>query len=100
MLTQVEEIHQEFCGKVPHPELHGGKKAKRVWATMEDEQLGFLDLVEREGLEHEEGSLFSYLIRVMNFAAKLGDATGLEEFGELAARVKAVIGGVDIRHAA
>jgi len=100
VLTRIEEIHQEFCGKVPHPELHGGKKAKRVWATMEDEQLGFLDLVEREGLEHEEGSLFSYLIRVMNFSAKLADATGLEEFGEIAARVKAVIGGVDIRHAA
>jgi DEAD/DEAH box helicase len=100
VLTRVEEIHQEFCGKVPHPELHGGKKAKRVWATMEDDGLGFLELVEREHLEHEEGSLFSYLIRVMNFAAKLGDATGLEELTELAARVKAVIGGVDIRHAA
>jgi hypothetical protein len=99
VLTKVEEILQEFSGKVPHPELHGGKKAKKIWATIEDEKLGFVEFVEREGLEHEEGSLFSYLIRVMNFANKLATASKLSEFESLAERVKAVIGNVDIRHA-
>jgi hypothetical protein len=99
VLTKVETIHQEFSAKVPHPELHGGKKAKAIWARMEDEKLGFVEFVEKEGLEHEEGSLFSYLVRVMNFARKLADASQLSEFGDLADRVKAAIGSVDIRHA-
>jgi DEAD/DEAH box helicase len=99
VLTRVEEILQEFVGKVPHPELHGGKKAKKIWATMEDEKLGFVEFVEREGLEHEEGSLFSYLVRVMNFARKLADASQLTEFETLAERVKRAIGDVDVRHA-
>jgi hypothetical protein len=99
VLTKVETIHQEFAAKVPHPELHGGKKAKQIWARIEDEKLGFVEFVEKEGLEHEEGSLFSYLVRVMNFSRKLADASQLSEFGDLADRVKAVIGSVDVRHA-
>ncbi len=99
VLTKIEEIHAEFSGKVPHPELHGGKKAKKIWAVMEDEKLGFVEFVEREGLEHEEGSLFSYLVRVMNFARKLAEASQLAEFETLAERVKAAIGNVDVRHA-
>jgi len=35
----------------------------------------------------------------MNFARKLGEASQLSEFEELAERVKNVIGSVDIRHA-
>ncbi len=97
--TQIELIMQEFAAKVPHPELHGGKKPKRIWAMMEDEKLGFLEMVEREHLEHEEGSLFSYLVRVMNFARKLGEASQLSEFDDIADRVKDVIGSVDVRHA-
>ena len=85
--------------KVPHPELHGGKKPKSIWAQLEDAELGFLEFVEKHGLEHEEGNLFSYLVRVMNFARKLGEASQLSEFGDMADRVKAVIGSVDIRHA-
>jgi hypothetical protein len=99
VLTRVEEILQEFVGKVPHPELHGGKKAKSIFARIEDEQLGFVEYVEKEGLEHEEGSLFTYLVRVMNFARKLADASQLSEFEDLADRVKNVIGSVDVRHA-
>jgi len=99
VLTKVETILQEFVGKVPHPELHGGKKAKSIFARIEDEKLGFVEFVEKEGLEHEEGSLFSYLVRIMNFARKLHDASQLSEFEDLADRVKAVIGSVDVRHA-
>jgi len=51
--------------KIPHPELHGGKKSKPVWATLEDSGMPFLEFVERHHLEHEEGNLFSYLVRVM-----------------------------------
>lgn len=96
-LTKIEEIHAAFSAEVPHPELHGGKRFKNVWATMEDQGVGFVEFVEREGLEHEEGSLFSYLVRVMNFARKLGDASQLEEFGELHRRVRDVLGRIDLR---
>ena len=78
-LTPPEQRHAEFLARLPHPELHGGKKAKAIWATMEDEQQSFMDFVEREGLQSEEGNLFSYLIRVMKFAKMLFDATKLEE---------------------
>src|SRR5262249_44399559 len=63
-LTPIEKIHSEFTALLPHPELHGGKQAKNVWATIEERQLGFMDFVEEEGLQHEEGSLFSYLARI------------------------------------
>ncbi|HVV83608.1 MAG TPA: DEAD/DEAH box helicase [Kofleriaceae bacterium] len=95
--SRMEEALARFCAEVPHPELHGGKKQKRVWAMMEDERLGFLDLVEREGLQHEEGSLFSYLVRCMNTARKLGEASELEQFTELAEKLKLVLAAVDAR---
>jgi hypothetical protein len=96
-LSRIEQIHARFAASVPHPELHGGKRQKAIWAVMEDEQLGFLDLVEREGLQHEEGSLFTYLIRVMNFARKLGEASQLDQFGEVGDRIRAVLARVDAR---
>jgi hypothetical protein len=97
VLTKIELIHQEFASKVPHPELHGGKKAKNVWAQLEDGGLGFLEFVEKHGLQHEEGNLFSYLVRVMNFAQKLGQASQLTEFGDMAERVKKALGRIDLR---
>jgi hypothetical protein len=96
-LTKVELIHQEFASKVPHPELHGGKKPKSVWAQIEDGQHGFVEFVEKHGLDHEEGNLFSYLVRVMNFATKLGQASQLTEFEDMAERVKDLLSRVDIR---
>ena len=96
-LTKVELIHSELSAKVPHPELHGGKKPKNVWATLEDAGAGFLEFVERHSLEHEEGNLFSYLVRVMNFARKLGEASGLSEFEDMAERVQRVLAKVDVR---
>jgi hypothetical protein len=96
-LTRVEQIHAELSAKVPHPELHGGKRAKNVWATLEDSGIGFLEFVEKHSLEHEEGNLFSYLVRVMNFARKLGQASQLSEFDDMAERVQKVLARVDIR---
>nr|MBA2540166.1 hypothetical protein [Deltaproteobacteria bacterium] len=96
-LTRVEIIHSELAAKIPHPELHGGKKAKNVWATLEDSGLGFLEFVEKHHLEHEEGNLFSYLVRVMNFARKLGEASKLTEFEDMAERVQRILASVDVR---
>jgi hypothetical protein len=95
--TKIETIHAELSALVPHPELHGGKKPKTVWATLEDSGAGFLEFVEKHSLEHEEGNLFSYLVRVMNFARKLGDVSQLSEFEDMAERVQKVLARVDIR---
>lgn len=96
-ITKIEQIHSEFSAKVPHPELHGGKKVKNVWAQMEDDKLTFLEFVGKHGLEHEEGNLFSYLVRVMNFAGKLAEASKLPEFEEMADRVRRLLSFIDVR---
>jgi hypothetical protein len=96
-LTKIEQIHSEFSAKVPHPELHGGKKPKTVWAQLEDGGFSFLEFVEKHHLQHEEGNLFSYLIRVMNFAQKLYEASQLSELQDMAERVKALLGRIDLR---
>jgi hypothetical protein len=96
-LTKVEIIHSELSAKIPHPELHGGKRPKTVWAMLEDSGMGFLEFVERHHLEHEEGNLFSYLVRVMNFARKLHEASQLSEFEDMAERVQRLLAHVDVR---
>src|SRR6476469_7707795 len=96
-LTKVELIHGEFGAKVPHPELHGGKKPKNTWAQLEDSGLSFLEFVEKHNLEHEEGNLFSYLVRVMNFAQKLYEASHLTELDDMADRVKKLLARIDLR---
>ncbi len=96
-LTRVEIVQQEFAGVVPHPELHGGKQPKNVWATMEDQRVSFVDFVEREHLAHEEGSLFTYLVRVMTTARKLFEASELPQFRDLYDRVRATLARVDPR---
>ena len=97
VLTKIELIHQEFGSKIPHPELHGGKKPKSTWAQLEDSGLGFLEFVDKHGLEHEEGNLFSYLIRVMNFANKMGEASQLSELNDMAERVRTLLARIDVR---
>ncbi len=97
VLTKIELIHQEFGAKVPHPELHGGKKPKNTWAQLEESGLGFEEFVDKHGLEHEEGNLFTYLIRVSNFAAKLGEASGLTEFADMSDKIKRLLARVDVR---
>jgi len=95
--TKIELIHQEFSAAVPHPELHGGKKPKTTWAQMEDSGLTFLEFAGKHGLDHEEGNLFSYLVRVMNFARKLHTASHLTEFEDMAERVQRLLARVDVR---
>jgi hypothetical protein len=95
--TKIEIIHGELAGVVPHPELHGGKKPKTVWAQLEDSGLGFLDFVDKHGLEHEEGNLFTYLVRAMNFARKIGEASGLSELADMAERVQKLLARIDLR---
>ncbi len=95
--SRMEEALARFLAAVPHPEVHGGKKQKRVWERMDEEQLGFLEFVTLEGLEHEEGSLFTYLVRCMNTARKLGEASKLDAFTELADRIERCLARVDKR---
>lgn len=96
-LTRIEQIHQEFVGKVPHPELHGGKVQKTIWADMEEAGDGFMDFVERHSLYMEEGSLFSYLARIMRLAKMLAEATKLTELQELETRIRTKLGVIDAR---
>ena len=97
VLTKIELIHQELASKIPHPELHGGKKPKNVWAQLEDSGASFLEFVEKHNLEHEEGNVFSYLVRVMSFATKLFEASQLTEFEDMAERVRKLLARVDLR---
>lgn len=96
-LTPIEQLHAEFLARVPHPELHGGKTRKTIFAMMDDEKLSFMDLVERENLHTEEGSLFSYLIRVMKFAKMLFDATQLDELKHVEDGARAILSVIDAR---
>ena len=96
-LTRIELIHQEFSALVPHPELHGGKTAKRIWATIEEEGLGFLEVVDRHRLAHEEGNLFTYLARTMKVAKRIHEATGLEQLGDLERRIRSYLAVVEAR---
>jgi hypothetical protein len=96
-LTRVELIHQEFQARLPHPELHGGKRGKAIWASIDDEGLGFLEYVDRHRLAHVEGSLFTYLARVMKVARRIAEGTGAPHFAELAERVRAYLSIIDPR---
>ncbi|HET6610511.1 MAG TPA: hypothetical protein VFG83_00905, partial [Kofleriaceae bacterium] len=96
-LSRAEIWHGELCAKVPHPELHGGKTQKTVWATIEDQKLGFFEFVDREHLAHEEGSLFTYLARVKKTAHTLFEATTLDGFGLLAERIARYLSVIDPR---
>ncbi|MEM9487869.1 MAG: DEAD/DEAH box helicase [Myxococcota bacterium] len=96
-LSRIELIHQRFAAVIPHPELHGGKLHKRVWAEMEDEDLFFTEFVDKHSLAHEEGNLFSYLIRVMNFARTLNEVTTIPQFASIRRRVRDRLAVVDLR---
>ena len=96
-LSPIEKLHAEFLTVVPHPELHGGKRRKAIWAMMEDQNLGFMDFVERESLATEEGSLFSYLARVMKFARMLHDATGMTEWKTIEDAIRGRLSVIDER---
>jgi hypothetical protein len=96
-LARIEVIHQEFCARLPHPELHGGKEFKAIWASIEEEQIDFLDFVARHDLAHEEGSLFSYLARVMKVCRTIHETTGIEQFATMAAKIRNYLSVIDAR---
>jgi hypothetical protein len=96
-LLPIELIHQEFVAKVPHPELHGGKQAKTIWAEMQDEDLGFVEFVEKHELDQEEGSLFTYLARVMKAARMLAEVTAIGEFETIEMSVRSKLAAIDER---
>ncbi|HEX2568034.1 MAG TPA: DEAD/DEAH box helicase [Polyangia bacterium] len=96
-LTPIEQLHSDFLKQLPHQELHKGKLRKNIWATMETEQLSFLDFTERQHLQTEEGSLFSYLVRVMKVAKMLYEAAQLDEFQAIEEGVRRCLAEVDPR---
>jgi hypothetical protein len=96
-LTPIEIVHSEFLAQMPHPELHGGKRAKTIWAQMEDENLDFLDFDEKHSLAYEEGNLFSYLARVMRVAHMLAEVTGIGEFGTVEEGIRRKLSVIDDR---
>jgi hypothetical protein len=90
-------MHQGFLGLLPHPELHGGKTRKNVWAEMEDSQASFADYVEKHDLAREEGSLFTYLARVMKCARSLKEVTEISDFETIEAAIRKRLAAVDDR---
>ncbi|HJZ88968.1 MAG TPA: DEAD/DEAH box helicase [Polyangia bacterium] len=96
-LAPIEKIHAEFAALLAHPELHGGKVHKRVWPELEQEDLSFMDFVEKHGLAHEEGSLFSYLARLARLAKMLFEVTTLGEFEALKDAIRRRLSVIDDR---
>jgi len=99
ILSRPEMVHQEFASVLPHPELHGGKVQKAIWSQMIDEGTSFTDFVGNHDLAHEEGSLFSYLARVMKVAKTLHEATGMDAYATLQRSVRDCLAVVDERMA-
>ena len=52
----MEVIHNEFTAAIPHPELHGGKSFKNIWAQMEDDGMGFLEFIEKHNLDRRRAT--------------------------------------------
>ena len=96
-VTFMEELHGDFTALLPHPELHGGKRPKAVWAAIADGEMEFLEFVNKHGLSKEEGSLFGYLIRVMKVAKKIAEATSSPSFASLESEIREYLGKVDAR---
>jgi hypothetical protein len=96
-LTPVEQAHAELLARLPHPELHGGKVAKAIWAEMDDGGLSFMEMVEKHTLQAEEGNLFTYLARVMKTGRMLAAATGVGHFASIEAAVRRRLAEVDSR---
>lgn len=97
VLSELEKIHQVFTSGLPHPELHGGKKQKHIWRAMEEDGHSFMDFVEAHELARDEGSLFSYLARVMKVAKMIFEVTAVDHFELIDARVRACLGEIDKR---
>ena len=97
VLTASELALSDFLGRVPHSELHGGKTQKRIWAEMVEDDLSFADYVSRHDLGREEGSLFTYLARIMKTARMLAEVTEDPAFTELETAVRTRLAVIDER---
>lgn len=96
-LSQTQLIHQAFVQKLPHPELHGGKTQKKVYQEMAEADLSFIEYVEKHDLGQEEGSLFTYLARVMKAARMLSEASGISHFAVIEKKVQTKLAAIDER---
>lgn len=96
-LSRCELAMSDFLAKVPHPELHGGKAQKRIWAEMLEDDLSFTDYVSRHDLGREEGSLFTYLARVMKTARMMHEITEDKGFSELERTIRSKLATIDER---
>ena len=63
----------------------------------DDFDLSFEDFVTAHGLEREEGSLFTYLARVMKTARMLHEVTSVEEFEGIEKTVRRRLAIIDAR---
>lgn len=97
VLSAIELVHQEFLAAIPHPELHGGKLKKTIWATMDAEELSFVAFVEKHDLAHEEGSLFTYLARVMKTARMIFEVSGMAQFQAIEGKIRQKLAAIDER---
>lgn len=95
--TRIESIHNVFASKLPHPELHGGKRPKQIWAEIREDELTFVDYVERHDLGEEEGSLFTYLARVMKAAKMLDEVSGHAAFAPIEKEIRSKLAAIDER---
>ena len=96
-LSKIELLHQQFCGKVVHPELHGGHRQKKIWGEMQDEVMTFMDYVDKHDLAREEGSLFTYLARLMKTARMLHEVMENEQFAEIEKNIRSKLAVIDER---
>ena len=95
--SDAERVHQAFVAKLPHQELHGGKVQKNIWAQMEDRDLTFMDFVQEHNLTYEEGSLFTYLARVMKTARMLHEVLHEPYFSQMESRIRNKLAVIDER---
>jgi len=96
-LSKAEKLHQEFTSQLPHPEIHGGKIQKYIWSKMEDEEKSFFDFIAEHDLVREEGSLFSYLSRVMKTAKMVSEITEIDHFNMIEESIRKELGTIDGR---
>ena len=95
--SDAERLHQSFVAQVPHQELHGGKTQKQVWSQMEDGDLTFTDFVKEHDLAYEEGSLFTYLARVMKTARMLHEVLEDPYFSQMESKIRHKLAVIDER---
>ncbi len=95
--SDAERVHQAFVALLPHQELHGGKQQKAIWAQMEDADMTFMDFVKEHDLAFEEGSLFTYLARVMKAARMLHEVLAEPYFAEMEKGIRNKLAAIDER---